>query len=514
MSKIIAAKIPQTLLAELEGCQNLPSLPAVAREVVNLAKQPSAGTSDLAAVLEADPSLSAKILAAANSTFYTSSKFNSLQQAINRLGMDSALALALSFSLAKVSKKHVKGLNLDKFWKRAVISGLLVRLISRLFKLNFEVERVYLAAILQDIGMLALNEIHPESYVNLYSMAVNHRQLARFEKKEFGASHVIVGYWLGKAWGLPNRFNKLILKSHRLPKQIKPDNLNQRVLAAVGLIADIWLAEDKEAAMTLAFEASQDYLKLTDRQFSNLLVQTEDKLPELTKLFELSSLPKKLDTFKLLQEAKQLLVERNLGLMQRLALQESQLANLNLASNQLKEQLKKDALTGIYNRQFIKDQLDKNFEISQVSSRVLSVVFIDLDFFKTINDEYGHAVGDDVLKAFATTLENLVPEGCLAGRYGGEEFVVLMPNSDLAQAQDFALRLQEYMAANALLTFKQEDIYLSASMGLAVYNPCENTSFAEPDELLNAADQAMYDAKRSGRNRIVEFTPEGIKKIT
>ena len=512
MPNVISKKIPKPLLKQLEACTSLPSLPAVALQVIELAKQPSAGTSSLASIIETDPSLSAKVLAAANSTFYTSSKLNSLQQAINLLGMDSALALALSFSLVKTSSKK-QGLDLDRFWKRAVISGFLVKQLNKQLSLNFDVERVFLVAILQDIGMLALNEIQPKSYTNLYAVAKNHHQLARFESKEFGCTHAVVGYWLGKSWGLPKRFINLILKSHRQANQIKPTKINQKVLALVGLIADIWLAEDKETAMTLAFQASQDYLNLTEKNFSALLVQVEDKLPEITKLFELS-LPKKLDTFKLLQEAKQLLVERNLSLMQKVAMQENQLASLNLASNRLKEQLKKDALTGIYNRQFIKDQLDKYFEICQVSGKILSVIFIDLDYFKNINDDYGHGVGDDVLKAFALTLETLTPEGCLAGRYGGEEFVILLPNYNLDTTHKFALRLQEHLAANALITYKKEDIYLSASIGLAEFDPAKDNSFAKPDDLVNAADQAMYDAKRKGRNRILLYTSEGYQELS
>lgn len=505
-------KIPKRLIKQLEECTSLPSLPAVALQVVELAKQPSAGTSHLASIIETDPSLSAKILAAASSSFYTSSRLNSLQQAINLLGMDSALSLALSFSLIKKTNKK-QGLNLNNFWKRAVVSGLVVKQIKQLFNLGFAVDRVFLAAILQDIGMLALNELQPKSYAGLCAQASNHLELALLEKKVFGACHPVVGAWLGKQWGLPNRFTKLILKSHYPAEEIKPDKLNQRVLALTGLIADVWLVEEKEVAMSLAYQASQDFLNLSELQFGQLLVQVEDKMPEITKLFELSP-PKKLDAFKLLQEAKQLLVERNLGLMQKLAMQENQLASLNLASNQLKEQLKKDALTGIYNRQFIKDQLDKYFEICQASQKILSVIFIDLDYFKNINDDYGHGVGDDVLKAFAATLESLTPEGCLAGRYGGEEFVVLLPNFSLEEAHQFAIKLQEHLAANALIIYKKEAIHLSASIGLVRYNPEEPNGFAQADDLVNAADQAMYDAKRTGRNRIVEFTTKGVKTLS
>lgn len=527
-------KLPPALKQQLESCTNLPSLPAVAIKIINLAKQPTAGTTDLAKVIEADPTLSAKILAAANSTFYSASQFNSLQQAINRLGMEAALALALSFSLVKVKSK---GLKLDKYWKRATISGLVVRELKKIPNLNFDVERVYLAAILQDIGILALNEIQPTGYTKLCSLAKNHWQLAKLERKEFGASHLAVGYWLGKTWGLPSRFNKLILASHTPAKEIEGNESkhnNLRVLAFSGLVADTWLHPDRKLAMSQAYQASQDYLNLTEQQFNHLLLQVQEKLPEITRLFELS-LPKKINAFKLLQEAQQLLVERNLSLMQKLAKQEDELVSLNLESKQLQKQLNKDSLTGIHNRQYIKQQLDLHFKEVQDTQGVLSAVFIDLDFFKHINDGYGHAIGDEVLIAFAAKLEQLTPTDCFAGRYGGEEFVVLLPNSNLANAKSFALQLQQELAALPLLIYnkktkevthvqhlqqtknlnpaQQEEISISASIGLAEYDPSQETQFAQPDDLVNAADQAMYDAKRTGRNRIMLFTAEGSKTL-
>lgn len=529
-------ELPPLLIKQLEKCTSLPSLPAVAIKVINLAKQPTAGTVDLAHIIEADPSLSAKILSAANSSYYTTGSFNSLQQAINRLGMETSLALALSFSLVRIKSK-TKGLDLDRYWKRAAISGLVVRELNKISNLSFDIERVYLAAILQDIGMLALNEIQPAAYKQLCLLAKNHLELAHLEEEKFGASHLSVGYWLGNTWSLPSRFNKLILASHTPAQQInnsRSKHNNLRVLAFAGLVADTWLHTDRKLAMTLAYQASQSYLNLTEHEFNHLLLQVQEKLPEIARLFELS-MPKKIDPFKLLQEAQQLLVERNLSLMQKLAKQESELASLSLESKQLQKQLNKDSLTGTHNRQYIKQQLDLHFKEVQKTQGVLSAVFIDLDFFKQINDGYGHAVGDEVLIAFATKLKQLTPKGCFAGRYGGEEFVVLLPNNDLANAKDFALELQKELAALPLLIYEkktkkiihvkdlqqienlnpaqEEKISISASIGLAEYDPNQETKFAKPDDLVNAADQAMYDAKRTGRNRIMLFTAEGSKTL-
>lgn len=517
MPEFNAPVIQATLLAKLKDCKSLPSLPVIALKIIELARSPSAGTAELAALISSDPSLSAKILAAANSAFYGGASYNSLQQAINRMGMDAALSLSLSFGLTRHSKQKNNGMCLDSFWKRSLISGMAVRELHKLLKLKFDVETTFLAAVLQDIGMLALNELDPNIYGVIFHSARSHRQLASFEEREYGTSHIQVGYWLGNHWGLPEKYTHLMIGSHDLPKEIPADDIAKRVLALSGLLTDPWLAANQEMAMTVAYQASQEYLGIDEQKFSHLLLHIQEKLPEVLELFELS-LPAKIDTFNLLQEAKQLLVERNLRMMQKLMLQQQEIDALRKKSERLQEQLKKDPLTGIFNRQFTEQQLKKHFsDLENINNR-LAVIFIDLDFFKNINDQYGHAFGDSVLKAFSTTLEQELDANCMAGRYGGEEFVVLMPGYNQQEAFNFAKRLQEQLASTPLLSHNKEDIYISASMGLAVHNNQDpdnkNQYFEGADELVKAADQAMYSAKRTGRNRILLYTTQGYEDLS
>ncbi len=498
--------IPAALKEKLNRCKTLPSLPAAVINIIKLARQPDSGSQQLADILSKDPSLSAKILAAASSALYGGREINNLQQAINRIGMEGALSLALSFGLAMNTKMATNGMDLDHFWKRSLISGLAVREIKRLTKLDFDVESVYLAAVLQDLGMLALNELDPDIYGVIFHSARSHRQLASFEEREYASNHAAIGAWLSESWGLPNKYTDLIAASHQLPKEIPEDQLNLRVLALSGLLADPWLTGNKEMTMTLAYQAAQDYLGLDEQQFSHLLLQLQDQLPSITRLFDIQA-PGKIDTFNLLQDAKHLLVERNLRMMQKLAQQEAEIERLKKSSAKLQEQLKRDPLTGIFNRQYTEQQLQKHFDELSQNQLSLAVVFIDLDYFKTLNDQHGHAVGDAALKAFASILEQELDKKAMAGRYGGEEFVVLLPRQDQEVALKFALRLQEYLASTPLLSHNKEDIYISASMGIAVQDATKK--FKDPDELLNAADKAMYNAKRSGRNQILLFNNQG-----
>ncbi len=507
--------IPAALAEKLSQCKTLPSLPAVVIQVIELARKPDTTSKALATAIEKDPSLSAKILSAAGSALYGGGDFSSLQQAINRIGMESALSLSLCFGLANGQKKGSEILNY--FWKRALIAGLAVQEMHQVLKPTFNVDRVYLAAVLQDIGILALNAAFPERYEQVFNSARSHRQLSSFEEQTFGSNHLAVGAWLGKTWGLPEKYLNLIEASHRVPSDVEEGDLNTRVLALSGLLADPWVSGNQHIAMTLAYQASQDYLGVEEQTFSHLLLHIEEKMPNILRLFDMHS-PEKIDTFNLLQEAKNLLIERNLRMMQKMAQQQTEIETLKKGSLRLQEQLKRDPLTGIFNRQYAEQKLEEYFtDCDQGRLCCLSVVFIDLDHFKQINDQYGHALGDSVLKAFAQVLEKELGSDCLAGRYGGEEFVALMPGFNQTSVVEFARRLQQSLASTPLLCHQQEDIYVSVSMGIAQHYPSSDSPmcrFKNAEALINAADQSMYQAKRSGRNQFFQFGADGIEDLS
>ncbi|MFK7160819.1 diguanylate cyclase [Marinospirillum sp. MEB164] len=506
--------LPPTLAQRLEHCTSLPSLPAIVLKVIELARTPSTGSQNLADTLAQDPSLCAKILSVANSSFYGGHPLKSILQAVNRIGVEGALSLALSFGLVRSGYATHNGMDLDSFWKRALLSGLAVRELKKTLRQPFDVETVYIAAVMQDIGMLALNEIDADIYGVIFHSARSHRQLASFEEREFQTQHAQVGAWLGARWGLPSLYTRLIEQSHALPKEIDKKDINLRVLALSGLLADTWLSSNREIAMTLAFQASQDYLQLDEQSFAHLLLRLQEALPELARLFQVKA-PEKLDTFQLLQDAKSILVERNLKMIQKVAQQQQELDALRRQSQQLQEQLKRDPLTGIFNRQYIDRLLNEYFKrVEQGQEHALAVIFIDLDYFKTLNDQYGHALGDSALKAFASLLEQEVPRGASVGRYGGEEFLVLMPSVHLDVATQFARHLQNYLATTPLLSHQQQDLYISASMGIAFHTLASHARFEDAEALINTADQTMYQAKRSGRNRILIFRGDRIDDLS
>ena len=159
-----------------------------------------------------------------------------------------------------------------------------------------------------------------------------------------------------------------------------------------------------------------------------------------------------------------------------------------------------DALTGLFNRRYMESHLGTLIEQAAARGKPLSTLVIDIDHFKAVNDTHGHDAGDDVLRDFALRIKRSIRGIDLACRYGGEEFVIVMPETDMAVAAMVAERLRRRIAADPFPIQKgARHIPVTISIGIAALRGKDDT----PAALLKRADQALYRAKRDGRNRVV-----------
>ncbi len=159
-----------------------------------------------------------------------------------------------------------------------------------------------------------------------------------------------------------------------------------------------------------------------------------------------------------------------------------------------------DGLTGLHNRRYFDSHLKTLFERAVRRGRPLSVCITDIDRFKQVNDTYGHDAGDEVLREFATRIRSTVRGADLACRYGGEEFVVVMPETTADMAAVVAERLRLVVESSPFaLNASGKAIAITASMGIASIE----TGVETPEQLFRLADQALYEAKKAGRNRVV-----------
>ena len=158
-----------------------------------------------------------------------------------------------------------------------------------------------------------------------------------------------------------------------------------------------------------------------------------------------------------------------------------------------------DGLTRLYNRHYLDTHLKNLVRQAGEQARALSVVIMDMDHFKSVNDTYGHDVGDQVLKQLAAIIMNTIRSADLAARYGGEEFVILMPETDLGRAFEAAERLRRAVEGTPfVVTHEVGQLSKTVSIGYATMDANDT-----PESLLKRADVALYQAKNTGRNKVM-----------
>jgi two-component system, cell cycle response regulator len=194
-------------------------------------------------------------------------------------------------------------------------------------------------------------------------------------------------------------------------------------------------------------------------------------------------------------------IERH-ELMARIKTQTKRKRHSDFLRNRLEESVEQsitDGLTGLHNRRYLESHLKTLVAQSLANGRSLSVLIADIDHFKLVNDTFGHDGGDAVLREFSQRFRRNTRGIDLAGRLGGEEFLIIMPDTELDRAYQVAERLRACIAADEFQVNGQHKIRVTASVGLATLERADDT----PETLFKRADEALYGAKRSGRNKVM-----------
>lgn len=160
-----------------------------------------------------------------------------------------------------------------------------------------------------------------------------------------------------------------------------------------------------------------------------------------------------------------------------------------------------DTLTNLYNRRYFEERLGSETQKSFYGGTPLSLVMVDIDHFKKVNDTFGHTEGDKVLREIAALLKTSVRKKDTVARYGGEEFILILPEAGLEESSMIAERIRR-LVENTSFQIGQAQINLTVSLGISNFPSHRPTS---KEELVKMADQALYEAKRGGRNRVCIF---------
>lgn len=174
---------------------------------------------------------------------------------------------------------------------------------------------------------------------------------------------------------------------------------------------------------------------------------------------------------------------------------------LTQAHRQMEILAMQDGLTGMFNRRAIEERARAELDLAKLKERPLSVIFLDIDHFKAINDQYGHSVGDHTLCHLTEILTMNLRQYDHIGRWGGEEFVVILPDTKISEAIIVAERMRVAIAETKFSLENGKTYQVQISLGVA----CTTGSYPSLAKLVDAADQAMYRAKQAGRNRVCSF---------
>ena len=489
------------LETKLKACSTLPSPPKVASELIQLSNDPETDIQDIAKLLQKDPGLSLKILRIANSPLYANPRnVETLTQATLVIGLNGILALALSFSLVKsLRSEKTQGLDYPLYWRRSLIAASSSRAIGKICHLPC-LEELFTAALMQDVGMLALDRTLPKLYADNQFHQTCHQDVLAYEKEKIGTTHAAVGGWLLANWRLPERLQMAVSASDDPDRIPAIDDRAQfaRCVSLSGLIADLYLTNAKGQAIVEVSEKAHVWLGISPEAFTELFEQMGDLVSSTESLFNYD-IQENIQIDTILENAREALLIRNMQAFRQVETLQYNTVMLESQYENLEQSSRVDCLTGAYNRFYLDGILQTAFQSASSNATSLSFIFFDLDRFKNVNDTHGHQIGDEILKAVAKILKQQVRSTDTIGRYGGDEFMIVMPGVNGTVAETICNRIVLTFREKAHHVGKTQSIRITVSLGIASLE--DGQEFESADEMIRAADQALYASKSRGRDR-------------
>jgi len=507
----------EVLLKSILESDELPTLPTVASQLITLTSKEDTTLTDIGELVAQDISLSAKILKVSNSAFYSfPQQIGSINQAVSILGMNAVRSLVLSFSFLSMKAGKVESrFNFEKFWEKALASAVAAKLILDNVK-GADTEEVFISGLLQNLGELILARSFPLEYDKvLRAIEEDKQDTLSAEEEVFGLNHTLVGSEVAKSWGFPEVL-LLPIEYHHHPELYSGKNATIRSTVRAVYLSDLLvniLFTDKPEIYHKQFRReSGKLLALSAEGIENILEQLHTKVKEAGKYFNLKIKTTK-SVQEILQEANIRLSLINLDYDQ----MNKQLIQAKVHLENLTKELEKknrildelaniDGLTGVYNHRYFQNVLDQEIDRAVRHSLPISLLLIDIDHFKKVNDTYGHQVGDFVLSEFSRTIQENIRRYDILARYGGEEFVVILPETGAEDGMVVAEKLRAIIEQTPFQD-KHEKYHVTASFGHSSATPATEDNFNK-NLLINQADQALYQAKEKGRNRTVSYSPK------
>jgi len=479
--------------------------------IMEVALSDDASLRDLSEVVALDPALSARVLATVNSAFYGfQNEVTTLQHALSILGMKAVRNLSLGLLIVHEFSQRgntLVALASRQLWKRALSAAVIAKMIGQEVG-SRQTGEVFLISLLQDIGMLAIMATASEEYRTVLGKDLPHGPgLCEAERAAFGTDHMEAGRILAAKWNFPEIYQNCIGSHHGEIGDVRADTpddfIDQLVRFSANAACLLTSATDPMETLRLK-NVGEKVFSVSGDQFDNVLEQVHSHAVALGGIFNvpMSGLRKYTD---LLQQATQKLSE--LGMTYEEALADAREENIQAqtviqklkeSNRKLKEKAVRDGLTNLFNKRSFLESVELLVKRAVRYKRPLSLLMIDIDRFKRVNDKYGHQIGDEVLKNVASTIQQVARETDIAARYGGEEFAVLLDEAGSKEAKLIAQRMRATIDRTRFAAGRDE-LHITISVGATAFDA--DGTVVSPELMIGCADKALYQAKRQGRNR-------------
>lgn len=490
---------------------DLPTLPTVAAKLLTLMSLEDTSLAEIAELVAQDAALSVRIIRVANSSFYGFAKqISSVQQAVSLLGSNAIRSLVLSFSLMSLKASRKSRFDYTRFWECSLAGAAAAKAISRQVP-DTDQGEIFTAGLLQNIGQLIFAATIPDAYEQFLGYAGNGQEgpdLERQEQEILGITHSIAGSEVARRWDLPD-FLVQVIRYHHSPSEYA-DRHGQladaiKVVYLADLLARVFYSTSPDKAHSQFCRDANELLGLDEPTIDAILLEVVGEIDAAAEYFGLKIPPTK-SVMEILQEANVNLSLLNLTYEElNRKLKENKIALEKLAAelahkNHLLEvQLHRDYLTEVANHRHFQTILEQELNRASRDGGTLSLLMIDIDWFKKVNDTYGHLAGDFVLKEFCVITGKNIRGYDLLARYGGEEFAVILPGATQENALCAAEKIRK-RAEEHLFKDNQHSIRITVSIGVASVRPAAEC--VSQFEFISRADEALYQAKGNGRNRV------------
>lgn len=485
----------------------IPSPPAGLQMVLQLSNDPMVPLNQLAYSVCGEPSLAVELLRTANSAYYrTVEPVRSAQQAVAMMGVRSVRNHAVAHVLRSVASRiDIGAFDADGFWEDSLTRATAALVLGRQAGCEDPWE-AFTTGLIQDSGLLMMAALWPEHSAELESarhLAADERMA--IERQLCGLAHPALFECVTAEWNLPEELRSAVALHHDLERPAPSRRVDRLREIAHGAdrLADLMAQPDCPQRLAAAHAAIQGLPSRSALDLAALVQALEAEMPNLAEQFQLpysgdreatatvtdaiASLVNITSQYEdATRELEGLLEER-----QRLA------RALKATNNQLKQMATTDDLTEVSNRRHFFQLLGDALRVAEATDQPTSVVMLDIDSFKSINDTHGHAAGDHVLRSVAQRLKHLIRPSDGVGRLGGEEFALILPHTSRADA--------ERVAHRALVAIRNPDVTLPDGTRLPVrasFGGATCVAGTDPEALVADADRAMYDAKHNGGDHV------------